>query len=111
MSKTLVNGVLEPSGEPPLTHEEFLERGVELTAERAKETQAKAGRRTKKGAAATADEEGGGTSPVKGQPAHEAIDHIGRMTSKDRLQAIADNDERATVKKAAEDRLAELGNA
>lgn len=47
-------------------------------------------------------------SPVSDKTADEAIEAIGRMRSQDRLQAIADGDERVTVKDAAKARLAEL---
>lgn len=48
------------------------------------------------------------TSPVSDDNADVAIDKIGRMTSRENLQAIADNDTRVTVQKAARDRLGAL---
>ena len=47
-------------------------------------------------------------SPVSDSNADEAIASIGHMRSKEKLQAIADNDSRVSVKKAAQDRLAAL---
>lgn len=48
------------------------------------------------------------TSPVSASNATEAIDQIGRMRSRDRLQHVVDNDPRMTVKDAARKRLAAL---
>ena len=47
-------------------------------------------------------------SPVSDTNASEAIDAIGRMTSKDKLQHVIDNDPRVTVKEAAKKRVASL---
>lgn len=47
-------------------------------------------------------------SPVGDELAPEAIDEIGRMRSKEKLQSIIDSDERVTVQEAARKRLAEL---
>ena len=47
-------------------------------------------------------------SPVSDTNAADAIEAIGRMTSKEKLQHIADNDPRVTVKDAAKKRLAAL---
>jgi hypothetical protein len=73
------------------------------------EEQAKA---AKKGGKQATDEAGEGddadTSPVSGDNVSEAVDQIARMRSKDKLQAIADNDDRVTVKDAAKARLQEL---
>lgn len=49
------------------------------------------------------------TSPVASMDAAEAKDHISRMRSQEQLRAIAASEKRATVAKAAETRLAELG--
>jgi hypothetical protein len=55
-----------------------------------------------------AAQQGGETSPVEEEGAAEAKDEISRMRSADKLKAIAANDHRATVRKAAEDRLKEI---
>lgn len=47
-------------------------------------------------------------SPVSGDNAGDAIDQISRMKSRDKLQHIVNSDPRATVKKAAQDRLGAL---
>lgn len=47
-------------------------------------------------------------SPVSDTNADEAIESIGRMRSKDRLQHVIDNDKRSTVKEAAQKRLEAL---
>jgi hypothetical protein len=47
-------------------------------------------------------------SPVVDLPAHDAIDRISRMKSKDRLEEISKNDARPTVKAAAQKRLEEM---
>jgi hypothetical protein len=51
------------------------------------------------------------TSPVADMTASDAIDHIGRMTSTDKLLAINEHDTRKTVKDAAAARLAALDAA
>lgn len=51
------------------------------------------------------------TSPVAGQNADEAIDHINRMRSADKLQEIIDADTRVTVTEAARRRLTEIGGS
>jgi hypothetical protein len=56
---------------------------------------------------AQADE--GAEDPVADMNATDAVEAIGRMRSKEKVQAIVDGDQRATVKAAAEKRLAELG--
>ena len=48
-------------------------------------------------------------SPVDNVTAAEAIEKIAHMRSKDKLQAIADSDQRVTVQDAAKKRLQELG--
>lgn len=48
------------------------------------------------------------TSPVSGDNADEAIDQIGRMRSREKLQSIVDSDPRTTVKNAARERLRAL---
>ncbi len=50
------------------------------------------------------------SSPAAEWNAKDAIDHIGRMTSVEKLEKIALIDERVTVTKAAESRLEELKN-
>jgi hypothetical protein len=52
--------------------------------------------------------EGDDESPVHDIPANEAIDKISRMRTKERLEHIANNDQRPTVKAAAEKRLGEI---
>jgi hypothetical protein len=52
----------------------------------------------------------GGVSPVADMPVPDAIDHIGRMRSKDKLQDAIDCDSRVTVQKAAQARLDSLSN-
>lgn len=47
-------------------------------------------------------------SPVDQLPAHDAIDRISRMRSRDRLNEIIANDQRQTVVHAARRRLGEL---
>lgn len=47
-------------------------------------------------------------SPLSGEDATHAIDQIGRMRSKDRLQHVIDNDKRTTVQDAARKRLEAL---
>lgn len=49
------------------------------------------------------------TSDVAGMNADDAIEAVGRMTSKDKLQRIATNDSRSTVREAARKRLESLG--
>lgn len=46
--------------------------------------------------------------PVSEMNAPEAIDSINRMRSKEKLQAVVDNDPRASVKEAAKQKLASL---
>lgn len=58
----------------------------------------------------TEDTEAADESPVSADNASDAIDHIGRMRSVERLQEIIDTEPRATVKKAAQDRLDELNS-
>lgn len=48
-------------------------------------------------------------SPVSDSNAVEAIEQIGTMRSKDKLQHVIDNDQRVTVKEAAKRRLKDLG--
>lgn len=65
----------------------------------------------KEGAAPQRAAEGddtGGESPVSDKPAPEAIEMVGRMRSKDQLQAVADHDKRSSVASAARDRLQSL---
>ena len=50
-------------------------------------------------------------SPVANDNAHEAVEKIANMRSKDKLHGIADNDHRVTVQEAAKKRLAEIDNA
>ena len=47
-------------------------------------------------------------SPLSKENVAEAVDHISRMRSRERLQEVASNDTRAQVKAAAQKRLAEL---
>lgn len=47
-------------------------------------------------------------SPVSDSNAADAINQIGKMRSRDRLQHIIDNDQRVTVQDAAKRRLAEI---
>lgn len=47
-------------------------------------------------------------SPVADLNAHDAVDKVNRMTSKDRLQLVVDHDTRTSVKEAATKRLSEL---
>lgn len=49
-------------------------------------------------------------SPVSAKNAAEAIEQIGNMRSKEKLQHIIDNDPRVTVKDAATQRLAAIEN-
>lgn len=51
---------------------------------------------------------GADESPLSDTNADEAIEAVGRMRSRDRLQHVVDNDKRATVKAAAQKRLDEL---
>ena len=55
--------------------------------------------------ATTKDDDSDEVSPVSEENAHEAIEKIGRMTSKPRLQHVIDNDKRSTVQEAARKRL------
>lgn len=57
-----------------------------------------------------ANEDAKASSPVADSSADEAIDHIRRMRSAEKLQQIADADERVTVAQAAKDRLTEISN-
>jgi hypothetical protein len=62
--------------------------------------------RTKRGAAASAAAESDAdTSPLSDSNADEAIDQIGRMRSRDKLQHVVDNDTRVSVQNAARERL------
>jgi hypothetical protein len=54
------------------------------------------------------DDDSADTSPVSASNADEAIDQIGRMRSKERLQSIVASDPRTTVKEAARKRLGAL---
>lgn len=78
----------------------------------AQEEEAKAGKgnRQGRGTPDTAVEEGdeADASPVSDSNADEAIEQIGRMRSRDKLQHIVDNDGRVSVKKAAQERLESL---
>lgn len=47
-------------------------------------------------------------SPVSDENAHDAIDQISRIRSRDKLQSIIDNDKRQSVQDAARTRLAAL---
>lgn len=58
-------------------------------------------------AAASDDDEA--ESPVSDTNADEAIEAVGKMRSRDRLQHVINNDPRVTVKEAAKRRLAALG--
>ena len=79
----------------------------EEQAKRAKQPQAQPRRRAD---AQQADgDDDGGNDPVSDLNAGDAIASIERMRSRDKLQAIVDTDQRATVKAAAEKRLGELG--
>lgn len=60
-------------------------------------------------AAASADDDTADTSPLSDEDAAHAIDQIGRMRSKDRLQSVIDADKRKTVQDAAKARLEALG--
>lgn len=64
-------------------------------------------RQTRRAAEPEVDDEA--DSPVADMTVPEATDKISRMTSKDRLQEIADTDTRQGVKDAASKRLQELG--
>jgi hypothetical protein len=52
---------------------------------------------------------GADESPLSDTNADEAIEAVGRMRSRDKLQQVVDSDPRATVKAAAQERLNELG--
>lgn len=47
-------------------------------------------------------------SPVSDTNADEAVEAVGRMRSREKLQHVIDNDKRASVKAAAQQRLTEL---
>ncbi len=64
--------------------------------------------RKAKAAPAEGEESDADTSPLSEENATDAIDHISRMRSRERLQQIAANDKRDTVKAAAQKRLGEL---
>jgi hypothetical protein len=59
--------------------------------------------------ASSGDESSENESPVEGESANEAKDEISRMRSKEKLQDIADNDPRPTVRASATKRLEEIG--
>ena len=61
-----------------------------------------------KPAGAAVDADADDTDPVESMSATDAVDAIGRMRSKEKLQQVIDNDTRASVKDAAKARLAAL---
>lgn len=109
--KNALSGVFTDSDGEPLEHEEWVEVQKREHDRQRKEQERQQGRRSNPNRRGSQDDEGDGDegdSPVSDSNADEAIEAIGRMRSRDRLQHIVANDKRVSVQKAAQERLDSL---